>query len=151
MRVLTGQLGTQDRGIGCSTFRACNVLLIISRAIQITPVSTCQTRLSQRQSCCFLPAFRLLKTLLEPREAAVPCKPGSKIAQALLLSQCHPPCAASLRSELLENKCATGEPPGASPSNDIPGRPPTQRSETLQQTRQQRQGPSSGQGHRNGR
>lgn len=82
MRVLTGQLGTQDRGIGCSTFRACNVLLIISRAIQITPVSTCQTRLSQRHSCCFLPAFRLLKTLLEPREAAVPCKPGGKIAQA---------------------------------------------------------------------
>lgn len=55
---------------------------IIPRAIQITPVSTCQTRLSQRHSCCFLPAFRLLKTLLEPREAAVPCKPGGKIAQA---------------------------------------------------------------------
>lgn len=38
----------------------------------------------------------------------------------------------------------TGESSDSSPANDIPVGPRTQRSETLQQTRRQRQGPSSG-------
>lgn len=95
----------------------------------------------------FTEPFRaLLARLLEAREAVVSCRPGriAKVCFCLVppanaLPSCGP---SSWRTKARTDR--TGESSDSSPANDIPVGPRTQRSETLQQTRRQRQGPSSG-------
>lgn len=97
------------------TFQSMHVCLLFPEPLKVSPVQPAERGLANGSQGCVLPGFHAFIDL--PGRTSRPSRSPRKLSShaglvgssTFALLQCHPSCAAIMRSELLENKGTNGQ------------------------------------------